>query len=596
MAQANRVHRIRRAVGSVVVAVLLGGLLPLTVPVAANACGSPADICADNRGSEAVGGSGQTPSAGSSCEIPLPGSVVLDSRGKWRVCGSYYFSGGGSLPVAGLIYGTPSTDAVANTSPVFLKTSTTLISHYGDAINDCSTATRSYQDPMTGQWVRYKSLGFNWVDDRLWMGLAGGGLYGVVQYTYRANVNYLYIYGRDFSYNCIWPATPSTIYKTCPTMVTGKMVGPYSNAVTDAYLRTLNVAWGDSANQKLRTWIVPQYSAIGSAFLSYGSRLSPDPGASLDLVQNCPDMQYAVSVSAANGCWMGVASDNPTTPKNGTDCSFVPGNYNKKAWGKQIVCWYAHYPWAMGGYDAFMSCAPPGINPQAAYAGQAHWKCSPDYLGTNGQNTTYNFANCDGNVPPPVACTWSSSSTGIIDPYGVSQTSGSQVAADGKQWKVGFPVPVCPATAQNRWTQWIVASGSQPFRAGALANASNQPVFGNYDPNNTTTSVLAQVGVRSGVQDWGHPNLYLRFNQATTTTTSKSLKVGGDTSNPVTVRGTSAVPAPVPFGVYALYHYTQPVRTCTVVGGCVIIQVPYVLKTPAVWFYTVSGRVSGTSN
>lgn len=600
----------RMSVSALIVLSLLAALFTAFVPATPALACDPAQFCSENPAqAESGGGGGGVPVSGGTCGSGGPWT------NPWVECGYASFSSA---------YNAPHSE---NPSPL----PAVMKGGYFNGYNgQCKSTPLWNSDPRTGQSVPYYAIGVNWVDTaiyttrtyvqqtkeskltytgqkiKLYTGTGSGGKllwkwftvphpvlnigqsYTVVVET---TVTDRYISKRYVSYSCVYPPLPYSVNRVCPTSIgPGSMTGPYANGPTTASGWPVKTGTGTvDPKTTLRKWDTPIiYSPIGSTLKSSPSTFSQGNRTALSLVQGCQKMYYNVTVDNSTCHY---PYTNPTAGAYGSDiCGFTPGNYLKIASGQQITCRYAVYP--ADNYVEFQSCGTPykcslsecNVN---AYA---HWLCN-DPTGANGFDNTTDFTNPCG-APPPVSCRWSNGSGAgsITDPYGAPVSNGPQVTADGKKWTVTFPTLDCPGVnVQNQWQQYVTASNSEPFRTGAAANADNQPVFGSTSPTATTNSILTRLPSSVGQNGWGGTNLYLRFNQASPSSTAKTTVGSGQVSNPVTVNAGTAVP----FGVYTVVHFTVPQTVSTGIGGSTIVNVPYTFTSQMVSFTPVSGRVAG---
>lgn len=571
----------------------------------------------------------------------LPGA----KEGNWVRSKTYFYSNVASPPAVRLniatrnlaFNATPSCMNVAKTYVDPVSGNTVRYYPYGAAWTDTVTwgneSSYTYTS-MTTKWRKYTGNIVAWYTGGLWFGAGINNPTNSYKYQYAKpaytlggftsawlappggtnywnsswwnNVgtapawdNYADIritYGRDVQYSCYYPQAPYSVYKTCPTDIQGTMTGPYDNAATNPRFPVLIGPGQYDPKTQLKDWHIPMYSPIGDAYRRNGPNLSPSNATAYSLVVNCQAMYYNVTVNNNQCWWAGTAGpwfNNSLAPIGGlqgtSNCSFTPGNYNKYADGQQVTCKYGVYPSGYGySGNQFVGCGGKAYNPTAHYDGKAWW-CSIAPNGALGWNTTDNFAT-DCKAKQPNNCTWSNG-TGkltITDPYGIVQESGAQVQADGKVWTITAPTLDCPGS-QNMWQQWVIADGSKPARTGLAGNNSTQPVWGSYQKTGTA-SFLTYAGTPVGATGWGNNVFYVKFNQATVTNDgTKSIKVGSDTSNPVTVASGS----PIPFGIYFMYHYSINDTTYTNVGGNVNFNNFHTEATPAYYFYPVSGRVTG---
>lgn len=504
----------------------------------------------------------------------------------------------------------------------------------------CAGASRSYVDPVTGQWRQSYANGIYWVDNRqttsgwTWEGPryvyknkyeafyktspTGGRTLGKVanvapiigynppppavinvsragvvwkvwEYTGRSAVIVGDIMrvvnwstGRDVVGYCTYPQMPYTAYKSCPTRIDATMNGPYDNNATNPRYPVLIAPGKFDPKTEVKQWRIPQLSTIGANYAAYGPNLGGSNSYKWQLVENCPDMYMNVRVNNTE-CWK-----NGVRLTGADNCSFTAGNYNKSATGQQIACRYGVYPSGYGQTSrVFVGCSGEFYNPRTYYRGDAWW-CSTAPNGVIGWNTTDNFAtNCKPATPP--VCSWSNG-TGlptIRDPYGVVQPSGTQVQADGKPWTITYPTLNCPGS-QNMWQQWIIGKNSKPTRDGLAGNNSTQPVWGSYQSSGN--GYLVYSGSSTGATGWTNNVITVKFNQATITNSgSSNIVVGSDSPNPVTV----APGQPIPFGIYSKYNYSINDTSYSNVGGTVNFNNFKTVSGPMITFYAVSGRVTG---
>lgn len=385
----------------------------------------------------------------------------------------------------------------------------------------------------------------------------------------------------EFQY-CVYPYAPVEESNTCPYSAgPGTLTGPWGTG--------LPVVLGDGTvdpRTESKTWTTPlEYSGVGNDYNASGPTLGLSNSAYINAVTGCPNITYVFSVSNSK-CTL--ASGQSVV--DSSDCQLVPGNYTTTATSKQITCDYIYYP-SYRTYTA-LTCGSPY---KCTVTGCSFDRVDALYCNNtihSGADYTYNFATCGNSVPQPT-CSWSNGTgkASLTDPYGVAQSSGVQVTADGKAWKLSIASLSCTGSLQNKAEKVIVSAGSQPFRAGYSAGASNQPVFGSFSPTATTGSILSLLSESAaGTDGWSNNTIYLRFYQPTTTATVSTPVGAGEVSNPVTAKVGSAIP----FGVYNVYTFTVP-TTVTVGygGGTTTINVPFTIAAPQTLFYPISGRVTG---
>jgi hypothetical protein len=432
---------------------------------------------------------------------------------------------------------------------------------------------------------------------------------------------------RSTSYSCDYPSLPFVSWpKVCPTYVgPGYMTGPSGNANTNYPQISPGVFDPRYAKHKWASKPIDNasvakivldpvkhaylaYSPIGwdyhsgtnkSQFLDWQSNTAGQNSRILSEVLNCDDLKFESRLDQS-ACW---DSNNNYLTWKGTltdpsnPCGFVPGNYQKTVNGYSIKCYYGVYPYE--GKVKFKNCLGETSCADCSINQPVHFYCS----GANPSEgagrddihdfMTYGCGGPDGGGTP--VCKWTGNATPTIyGPTGSTVANGSQVSANGKQWRVAFPkvsiTGVSASILDNFWMQFVTADGSQPVRPGVSPGADNQQVLGSTDKT-SKTSALTVMDSSTGTNNWNNQDFYMRFFQGTNanTSTAPATLTGGAKGNTVnTPKG-----GLLPYGVYAVYHYTYKVTSSTSVGGTVTLLQPGTCISNMAYFYPVSGRVSG---
>jgi len=458
---------------------------------------------------------------------------------------------------------------------------------------------------------------------------------------------------------CNFPRSPKLYTNICATSVgPGYMRGPTGNPATTPWPVPTGVGTLDPQTE-IKIWNTRPanassnpywkelsggrgilYSDLGLALENdsvfrniAGLGLPPENPSQMAFIENCPDVAYNVSARDQSCIYMGSTFPQDygrLFPAGSEYCkAFTPGNYYKYADGKTSTCQYAEvwwdptpgtetgqigrrtsqltsymkYPQGKAVYKkVFLGCDLPQDNPSAKYRGYAHWVCN-DPRGANGENMTYNFANCSGprpdgrvDVADEYRCVAANNGNpAIIDVESGSRTGSiSQMLANGKQIQVRWPEPTGISVLsggvlsrvqqpENMWQNWEVVAGSEPINDNLGISDRNQSIFGHYRENQDPGSSTSVLG-GPGKDEWDTPWIYLRgYKAAPVNTTGSNLTVGTQTIAPDET---------IPLGLTTTFNATVQRTVTTGLGGSLEINVPVICKMPDAYLYVVSGRAT----
>lgn len=471
-----------------------------------------------------------------------------------------------------------------------------------------------------------------------------------------------YVYN---SRNIVWwptwaPSPKNNVKKQCPTTVKNATVaGPLiqgtppttrANAVTMPFpvqLASTTTPW-EQKTLKRKWYLVPYdgtYTASdlewvgGDPYKSYmtskvyrdwvankANYPTNDSGLwdipSIPIMLNCEKMEFSYSTEKAKTSVCVSDWDpyyGPPVTGSNLDCSFVNGNYNRRTDGYQLGCIITQRFWPEP-HKVIRSCDSDEVlcSPlKPCSPNDTVWFC--DAAKGTGWNDTELFTDC-GHLKiqciPGVdsgclesLCIWPGGvkEPKIKGPDSVAIPNKSQMISNGKQWTITYPKPTLNAGSliiTDYWQQWVMVTGSQPFKEGATNNATNQPVFGHYtktlSPLTGTLSIISTLYDTNGsrLQGWNEQTLYLRSYRGALANNTSDMTLGSQddgygesqVSNPLTVKKGDIMP----YGLFESYNYDFQTSSNTKVGGSSIWKGGLWCRTNAAWMYMVSGRAASS--